>query len=523
MGPVGKILHIAALLVEVVTTALSLLSPPDFVWAALGFGADRHVLVAELPHALEVVGVVPQLTLEHVDGLVEEMRAVFLTGLTRPLTKRREQLRALRQLVVENEAEMLGALAADLGRPKFEGLFYDVLGVVHEIDHLLGHLDEYAAAECKGINLLSFPASSYIVKEPFGTALVIGTWNFPFQLALVPMAGAIAAGNNVVLKPCNVAPATAALLERLLATYMDPRVVSVIGPAMKGDRTTTAALLEHKWDKIFFTGSPTVGKVVARAAAEHLTPVTLELGGKNPVFVDASADIALAAKRTVWGRGMNAGQQCISPDYVLAHESVARAMAEVMGQWMGQFYASEADVGRIVGDSQMRRIVNMLEESGGEVIHGGHYDLKSRYFEPTVVMVPMDSPALDDETFGPILWVVSVPSMDAAIHHVNSRPKPLSLYVFANDQDVAQRIVTNTSAGGCTINATLFHCTHPELPFGGVGESGSGAYHGKATFDTFTHEKPVLRKMFGFFDPFFLYPPWTDFKVTVLRFLAKLV
>ena len=524
----GKLAHIISLLTQLVLTLASLLSPPQFVWDALGFSHDRHYIVREMRHEPRVMGVVPEPTLDDIPDLVADLKEAYATGMTRPLSARKAALTGLRNMVTENEAAFVAALHADLGRPEFEALYYDVLLPLSEIDHLLAHVDEWAAPHRVGPSIVTFPSSDLVYKEPYGTVLVIGTWNYPFMLSLVPAAAAIAAGNNVLLKPCNVSSACANLMAQLIPQYVDPAFLSVVGTAMKGDRSTTAELLTHRFDYIFFTGSPSVGRVIMRGAAEFLTPVTLELGGKNPVFVDASADIVKAAKSLVWSRNFNAGQQCISPDTVFVHHDVIDQFEDACKQWIATFYTDDSQYGRIVGDKQMDRIAHMLQDSGGRIIEGGIIDRDERHFSPTVVRIGLDSSAMQDETFGPILWITPVPSMDAAIDFVNTMPKPLAMYIFAQDQDVAQQIVANTSAGGVTINGTLFHVGHPNLPFGGVGDSGMGAYHGKASFDLFTHQKPVLRKLwlpdFGALsDPFFLYPPFSSLKISLLRLIAKLM
>jgi len=467
------------------------------------------------------------LALEDIPTLHEEMQLSFQSGVSLPYKKRLEQLKQMKKMISENEEAICNALKEDLNRPRFESVIYDSLIPLGEITEAIKHLKSWMAPEKKGFNLLAFPSSQWLQKEPVGTVLVIGSWNYPFMLSFVPVMGAIAAGNTVVLKPCNVSSACARLQAELVEKYMDPRIVSVVGPAIKGDRHTTAALLQHKFDTIFFTGSPDVGKVVARGAAEHLTPCILELGGKNPVFVDKSANVSLAAKRTIWGRNMNAGQQCISPDFVMVHKDVIDDFCKACKSWLNEFYANKdpkesKDFGRIVGDSQVQRIKKMLKGHRGKVIAGGEVDEETRYIAPTVVKVSLKSPALEDETFGPILWVVPVDDMEEAIRYQQTKPKPLTMYIFSSNESVTQRIVQNTSAGGVTVNGCLFHCGHPELPFGGVGNSGMGGYHGQASFDCFTHKKPVMDKKVWkdgglLSDPFVLYAPWNDFKLAALR------
>lgn len=460
------------------------------------------------------------------------MKQSFASGITRNVSYRLRQLEGIRRLLIENEAEIKEALSKDLGRPEFEAIYYDVLLPLAEVEHMIKNLRSYASPESAGFSLLTFPSINQIYKEPYGVVLAIGTWNYPFMLNLVPVIGAIAAGNCVVLKPSNISPESGKLLARLLPIYVDERIIAVVGTSLNGDREMTGELMKHHWDYVFFTGSPSVGKIIYKAAAEHLTPVTLELGGKNPVVVAKDADVDLAAKRTVWGRMMNAGQQCISPDYVLCEREVINQLVERVEFWVKSMYGDNPKVngnlGKIVGERQFDRLFDVLRSHGGQVICGGDHDLQSRYISPTVLLLnDLNSPAMEEETFGPILIIVPIDSIRDAISYINSRHKPLSLYVFSSSRITQQQLVQNTSSGGVTINGTLFHVAHPGLPFGGVGDSGLGSYHGRSTFDTFSHRKPVLKKAawrwdFGLLsDPFFIYPPWNEKKIRIMRFLSK--
>lgn len=481
-----------------------------------------------------------------VADLVTDLRTTFKRGVTQPVWRRKEALLALRRMVVENEAAIIQAINEDLQRPLFETSFYDLDLVINEIDHLIDGIDEYTAPRFKGFNLLSLPSTQWLQPQPLGEVLVIGTWNFPVMLLLVPTAGALAAGNTVVMKPCNVAASTAALMCSLIPQYMDRRIVGIVGSGFSGDRTCTGYLLKHKFDKIFFTGSPTVGKVVARAAAEHLTPCLLELGGKNPVYVDASADLDMAAKRLVWARNFNCGQQCISPDFVLCDEEVIDRFCEHCQKWALQFYGDDPrqskSIGRIVGHKQMRRITQLLAETLDKdedctVVCGGDHDpaglepgstIDERYIAPTVLRVSRDSPLMKDEIFGPILLVTPVSGVDDAVAEITGRPKPLAAYVFAEDSGVIGRFTAATSSGGVTINSCLWHTSHDELPFGGIGDSGmGGGYHGAQTFEQFSHAKPVLHKSWlpdcGLIsDPFFVHPPFSWIHVRIVRLLSML-
>jgi aldehyde dehydrogenase (NAD+) len=347
----------------------------------------------------------------------------------------------------------------------------------------------------------------------------------------------------VVLKPCNVAPHTALVVSKLVKQFMDPSWVSVVGPGIEGDRHTITELLEQKLDLVFYTGSPSVGRVVMQAAAKHLTPVVLELGGKNPTIVAADADLSVAARRILWGGMMNAGQQCIRPDYVLVERSVEEELLRHLKRWAKTMYGSEDgggeakggvrprdQVGRIINARHMQRLTKLIDQvkggggrsSGDEIIVGGQYEAESRYIAPTVLRVGRDSPTMEEETFGPIVLVCAVDSIEEAVQHVNARPKPLALYIFSSSEATQELIINSTSAGGVTVNATLFHAGHTELPFGGVGDSGMGSYHGRASFDTFSHKKPVVRKAVWpdggvASNPELLYPPWSKFKTKALR------
>jgi aldehyde dehydrogenase (NAD+) len=472
--------------------------------------------------------------LEDIPQLHKELRESFSSGFSLPIEFRLKQLKAIKKMFEENENELKEALKKDLGRPSFEATYYDILLPLGELDNLIHNLHNYTKPESTSFSLLTFPSVNKIYKEPYGLVLVLGTWNYPIMLTMVPVVGAIAAGNCVVLKPSNISPNSARLLGKLLPRYVDSRVLSVVGPSCEGDRTMTGALLKLKWDYIFFTGSPSIGKIVMQEAANFLTPVTLELGGKNPVIVCNDADIDLAAKRCVWGRMMNAGQQCIAPDFVLIEKNVVDKFLERSKHWVKELYGENpkenGNFGRIVGQKQMERIIGLLKTHGGEVVCGGSYQKDCCYIEPTVVKVDSySSSIMQEETFGPILIVKPIDSVSEAISFINSKPKPLSMYIFSSNVETQEKIIYNTSAGGVTVNATLFHVAHPGMPFGGIGESGTGTYHGKHTFDTFSHRKPVLKKSVWKFDggllsdPFFVYPPWNETKEKIVKLLMKFV
>jgi aldehyde dehydrogenase (NAD+) len=451
-------------------------------------------------------------------AMVARLRATFDAGRTRPLEWRRAQLLRVRALLRDHEEALLAALKADLGKPALEALITDLSIVVAEVDLAVKNLRAWTRPEKVGTPLNQQPASARVVREPLGVVLVIAPWNYPVQLLLSPLVGALAAGNAVVLKPSEVSAHVSALLARLVPQYLDPNAVALV----EGGVRETTALLAQRFDHIFYTGNGRVGRVVMEAAAKHLTPVTLELGGKSPCIVDGTADLDVAARRIAWGKFINCGQTCIAPDYVLVtreHESALNArLKAAVATFYGTDPRTSADYGRIVNVQHHRRLAALLGD--GEVVLGGDTDESDRYIGPTVLRdVPPDAAIMVDEIFGPILPVLTVPDVDAAIAFVNARPKPLALYVFTNDAAVEAAVVARTSSGGVCVNATMWHAANPGLPFGGVGASGMGAYHGRLSFETFSHRKPVLAKP-TWLDPSLTYPPYGAFKSAIVRRLV---
>ena len=448
-------------------------------------------------------------------AVVAALRATAESGRTRPLAWRREQLQGLRRMLVERESELLAALATDLGKPPAEAWATDVGFVISEIDHVLRHLRSWARPERVWAPLVTRPAKARIVREPFGVVLVIAPWNYPVQLLVSPMVGALAAGNCVVAKPSEVSASTSAALARLIPKYVDTDAVAVV----EGGVDETQTLLAERFDYIFYTGNGRVGRVVMEAAAQHLTPVTLELGGKSPVIVDETADLRVAARRIAWGKYLNAGQTCIAPDYVLVTAGLEERFVEEVRRAVFDFYGADpkasSDYGRIVNAAHVQRLAGLLD--GGHATVGGTVDEAERYVAPTVLQgVADDAAVMRDEIFGPILPVRAVDGIDAAVEFVNGREQPLALYLFTGSRSVRERVLAGTTSGGLAVNATMFQVAVPELPFGGVGPSGMGAYHGKASFLTFSHAKAVLRKG-ARPDPDLAYPPYTARKEKLLR------
>jgi aldehyde dehydrogenase (NAD+) len=450
--------------------------------------------------------------------VVKRLRTTFDAGRTRPVEWRKAQLHALRQLLVEGEEELSAALERDLGKSALEGFLTEIAFVRAEIDETLRHLDAWLRPAKVSVPLKQQPGKARIHRDPLGVVLIIGPWNYPVQLVLAPLVGALAAGNCAVVKPSEVAAHSSHALARLVPRFLDPDAVAVV----EGGVPETTALLEERWDHIFYTGNGTVGRVVMTAAAKHLTPVTLELGGKSPTIVDRHADLDVAARRIAWGKYINAGQTCVAPDYVLVDRRVegplAARLRDTVRDFFGDDPSASPDFGRIVNDRHFERLVRLADGDGaGEVVYGNERDEAARYYAPTALRGSEPSAAImQEEIFGPILPLIAVDDVDAAIEFVNARDKPLAMYVFSEDSNVTDHVLASTSAGGVCVNATLFHLAVPALPFGGVGESGMGAYHGRSSFETFTHEKSVLTKPTKL-DPSVLYPPYKGLKAKLLR------
>ena len=447
--------------------------------------------------------------------LVESLRASFNSGITRPLEWRRRQLQQMLAMLEDNESRFLAALSTDLGKPEIEGFITDIAFVTSEIKMMLKNLKKWNKPVRVSTPLVTMPAKSRLIPEPLGVVLVIAPWNYPVQLLLVPAAGALAAGNTVVMKPSEVSSATSQVLAELIPLYFDRSTVAVV----EGRVPETTALLEQRFDHIFYTGTGTVGRIVMTAAAKHLTPVTLELGGKSPVIIDESANLAVAARRVAWGKWLNAGQTCVAPDYVLIKDSLKPIFIDELGKAIRDFYGNDPQTsdsyGRIVSARHFDRLRHLM--TGGRTVIGGDSSSDHRYIAPSVLTdVDLNSPLMQEEIFGPLLPVIPVASTDEAIAFITSRPHPLALYVFAERKSVVEQVLAQTTAGGVTVNGTLMHLTNPNLPFGGVGESGMGGYHGQAGVRLFQHLKPVLIRGTKI-DPSLAYPPYTERKKKIIR------
>jgi len=446
--------------------------------------------------------------------LLDQLRAVFADGRTRGISWRLDQLRGIERLCDEREPEIAAALADDLGRPAVDAWLGDIASTKAEAAYARKHLKKWMRPTRQPLPLSQRPGRGWVQYDPLGVVLIIGPWNYPLYLSLAPLVAAVAAGNCAVIKPSELAPATSALLARLLPVYLDSDAVRVV----EGDAATTQTLLARGFDHAFFTGGTEVGKKIMAAAAPTLTPVTLELGGKSPVIVAADADIDVAARRIAWVKLMNSGQTCIAPDYVLADRAIANELVDKIVANLHEFRSGEQDPSlRIVNQRQFDRLVALISATDGKVVTGGGADTSTLRIEPTVIVDPSATdPVMADEIFGPILPILSVDSTEAAIDFVNGRPKPLALYVFTASQRQARALIDRIPSGGAVVNHVAVHCLVPQLPFGGVGASGMGAYHGRWGFETMSHRRAVLAKR-AKPDPRLLYPPYTRRALKIMR------
>jgi aldehyde dehydrogenase (NAD+) len=456
--------------------------------------------------------------IEEIPAVLDRVREGFRDGVVRAVVDRETQLRQLRRLLVEQEARLSQALRDDLGKSAIEAYSTEIGFTLNELDHARNHVRSWTQPQKVRLPIHLLPGSARVVQEPLGTVLIIAPWNYPVQLLLGPLIPALAAGNTAVVKPSEVAPATAAAFADLIPRYLDERAVQVV----TGGVDESTELLSHQFDHIFYTGNGTVGRVVMEAASRHLTPVTLELGGKSPAIVTESADLTVSARRIAWGKFVNAGQTCVAPDYVLVpephHDRFVAELATALQTFFGDDPAASADYGRIVNERHHARLTELLDRGGYDAVAvGGGRDAAARYIAPTVLTgVKPDAAVMDDEIFGPILPVLTYGQLDDAIAFVNERPKPLALYVFGSRATAIDRVVERTSSGGVTVNHTLLHVSVHDLPFGGIGASGIGAYHGESGFRLFSHAKPILQRTTRP-DPSIAYPPYTAFKQRILR------
>jgi aldehyde dehydrogenase (NAD+) len=449
-----------------------------------------------------------------------QQRAFFKTGRSKEVAYRKQALRKLKKIITEREDAICEALYSDFKKPKFESLVSETQFVLAELNYMLNNLSFWARPKNVGGSWGSFPSKDWIQYEPFGTILVISPWNYPFMLAISPLIGAVAAGNSVVLKPSELSPATSKILSEIIVETFEPGHVSVV----EGGVTISQELLALKWDYIFFTGSTRVGKIVYKCAAEHLTPVTLELGGKNPCIIDDSASISTTAKRITWGKLLNAGQTCLAPDYLLVHHKIKDSLIDEIKKTVAQFYGpnvqSSPHLARVATKNQYERLKKMVQHE--KVIWGGEFNDDDQYIAPTLIdSPPLDSEIMEDEIFGPVLPIYTYKTEEEFDALISQYGKPLALYVFSKRKKFQKEVFKKYSFGGGVINDCILHIANKKMPFGGVGTSGFGGYHGEHSFYLFSHKKAVVKKPF-FLDIPLRYPPY-KVSETIVKQIKKLM
>ncbi|MDZ8257872.1 aldehyde dehydrogenase [Nostoc sp. ChiQUE01b] len=447
--------------------------------------------------------------LSNIGNIIQNQREFFQTGKTKDVTFRIEQLKTLKQAIIEHEQSIVEALQADLHKPEVETYLTEI-SVVKDIDYAIKHLQNWTKPQKAAVSWDFFSYSARIYPEPLGVVLIIGPWNYPFQLIISPLIGAIAAGNCAIIKPSEIASHTSDVIAKIIAKCFDPAYLAVV----EGGVEASQKLLAEKFDHIFFTGGTAVGKIIMAAAAKYLTPVTLELGGKSPCIVDTDINLEHTVRRITWGKFINAGQTCIAPDYLLVNKTIKKDLIEGLEKSLKEFYGenpvNSPDYARIISQKHFDRLVSFLKD--GKVVIGGENQASERYIAPTLIdNLSLEDSVMQEEIFGPILPIIEYTDIAEAIALINSRPKPLALYLFSQDKNLQKRVLQETSSGGVCINDTVMQVGVSSLPFGGVGDSGIGNYHGKASFDTFSHKKSVLQNSF-----------WLDLKWRYAPYQGKL-
>lgn len=455
---------------------------------------------------------------KNVHYVINQMRDYYHLQHTKDISFRIKALKKLYANILTYENDILNALYVDLHKSDFESYSTEIGLILKEIKYHIKHLKSWQRTKKKSTPFLFFPSKSKIIQEPYGVVLIISPWNYPFQLMINPLIGAISAGNCVVLKTSPSAPATANVLDKLILSTFDKSYVSIF----HGDKEMNQLLLQERFDYIFFTGSPKVGKVVMEAASHFLTPITLELGGKSPCIVDSVVDIDIAARRIIWGKTINSGQTCIAPDYLWVHKNMKESLIQSLKRAVDEMYGmnpqDSPDYPRIITDQAMERLISYLQE--GTILMGGDYDINNRYIQPTVIEVNNDSSILlNEEIFGPIFPLLVFDDISEIINKLASKEKPLALYFFSKNKENINRVLRQTSSGGVCVNDTIIHVANHKLPFGGVGNSGMGAYHGKYSFKTFSHSKAVVESTFAL-DIKLKYPPYKNKFKRFKKFLS---
>jgi aldehyde dehydrogenase (NAD+) len=450
--------------------------------------------------------------------LIEKQKSFFDTNQTKSISFRIEQLRKLKKLLIDNEQRLNNAIYDDFRKSAFDNYTCEIAIIYNEIDHAIKNVRKWSTWKSVRTNLINFPAKSYIIPEPYGVSLVIGAWNYPYQLSIVPSIAAIAAGNTVILKPSEIPVKTSNSMAEIINANYDPAFFRVV----EGGVAETQELLNQKFDKIFFTGSIPVGRMVYQAAAKNLTPVTLELGGKSPAFILDDTHMEMYVKRLVWAKFLNAGQTCVAPDYVVLHHSLKKRFLEQIIKEIQKerFSIDNQNYVQIINENNMKRLSLLIDKE--KVTWGGSIDLQNRTIEPTIMEnVTFKDPVMQDEIFGPILPVITYESLDEILAIIKKREKPLACYLFTSNYIIKNRILKELSFGGGAVNDAVMHIGNGNLPFGGVGESGIGSYHGEYGFKTFSHFKSVLEKPV-WFESDAKYFPHTKFKKQFLKLLFRL-
>lgn len=456
---------------------------------------------------------------EYVLQILKEQREYFQKQETKDINFRIKQLKKLKKAIKDNEKLIIKALYKDLHKSEFEAYATEIGYLYDSIGYFIKNLKKWARVKTVKTPMVHLGAKSYIYPEPYGIVLIVGPFNYPFQLVFEPLIGAISAGNCAIIKPSEFTSNVSSIVCKIIKEIFDEKYIKVI----EGGKETTSALINSPFDYIFFTGSVNIGKIVMEAAAKNLVPVTLELGGKSPCVVDKYANIEVAAERIAWGKFMNVGQTCVSPDYILVHKDIRRILVDKIIEKVKEFYGNDPkeskDYGRIVSTNQAERLINLIDNN--KVIHGGSYDLEDLYIEPTIMEeITWNHSIMEEEIFGPILPIIDYDNLNEAIDRINNKPKPLALYLFTENKEVEKRVLESISFGGGCVNDTMTHLASPYLPFGGVGNSGIGSYHGSKSFETFSHMKSVLKKS-SKINLKFIFPPYTEEKVELLKRFMK--
>ncbi|WP_294155075.1 aldehyde dehydrogenase [uncultured Clostridium sp.] len=464
---------------------------------------------------------IKEFSIDDVGIILNKQKKYFESQLTKNLNFRIKMLKKLKGGIKKYEDAILKSLKSDLGKHENEAYMSEVGFVYASINHMIKNLKKWAKPQRRPAPFYLMPSKSYIVNEPYGSVLIIGPYNYPFQILIEPLIGAMAAGNTAVLKPSEMTPNVSRVVKEMVEDTFDEQYAACV----EGGIETNISLLKCRFDYIFFTGSANVGRIVMREAAENLIPVTLELGGKSPVIVDSSVNLKEAARRIIWGKTMNAGQTCVAPDYIMVDKRVKEQLVKYMIETLREFFGDDIEksdsFGRIVNDRHFRRIKAMIEKDRAGIVFGGHFNEEKKYIEPTLIEISsLEAATMQEEIFGPVLPIMTYDNLDCVIKTIGSNPKPLALYLFTTDKEVERRVLNEISSGNACINDTITHLANPYIPFGGVGNSGIGSYHGKDSFDTFSHKKGILKKPAGM-GISLLYPEFTENQLKIIKKIFK--